>query len=373
LAALNAGLQPNAQMLDAPITLPPIGGGGYAYSWAPKNYDGRFSGMLTLRAALENSKNLVTAGLLYGGIKDDPKDSLDEVCRIAKDAQLYPRCERFYPFVLGTQPVRLLDLAGFYAAIANEGLRPTPHLISSITKNGAVVYRAAPSLTPLANVDRAAVFQLRTMLQGVLARGTARPIAHHAPYVGGKTGTSDDENDAWFVGFSNDVTIAVWVGYDNARHRRTLGRGNTGGKVAVPIFDAILQAAWKDVAPKVALGPPSKAIGQRLVERQVDAVTGDPAQQTNGAITEYLRADRLGADRFKMTRRDQADPSRSFFDQLFMPRPGPLPERPREQDQPGVAGGGLWGTPSHRNTTGAGSSWRPPPARAPDGLWGRPR
>ena len=73
------------------------------------------------------------------------------------------------------------------------------------------------------------------MLQGVLQRGTARGIAHLAPYVAGKTGTSDDENDAWFVGFTNDVTVAVWVGYDNADgKRRTLGGGQTGGSVAHP-------------------------------------------------------------------------------------------------------------------------------------------
>ena len=80
------------------------------------------------------------------------------------------------------------------------------------------------------SVGRAAFYQLKTMLQGVLTRGTARAIAGLAPYVAGKTGTSDEENDAWFVGFTNDVTVAVWIGYDNADGtRRTLGRGATGG------------------------------------------------------------------------------------------------------------------------------------------------
>ena len=76
--------------------------------------------------------------------------------------------------------------------------------------------------------------------------------------MAGKTGTSDDENDAWFVGFSNEVTVAVWVGYDNAGgKRRTLGGGATGGHTAVPIFEPIMQAAWAHVAPKTALAPPS--------------------------------------------------------------------------------------------------------------------
>jgi len=79
---------------------------------------------------------------------------------------------------------------------------------------------------------------MKLIVQGVLARGTARSIANLSPYVAGKTGTSDEENDAWFVGFTNDVTVAVWIGYDNADgKRRTLGGGSTGGSVAVPIFE----------------------------------------------------------------------------------------------------------------------------------------
>ena len=109
---------------------------------------------------------------------------------------------------------------------------------------------------------RAAFYQLKTMLQGVLERGTARSLKALAPYAAGKTGTSDNENDAWFVGFTNDVTVAVWVGHDNADgKRRTLGRGQTGGKVAAPIFQSILQAAWEHHAPKAPLEPAIAAGG----------------------------------------------------------------------------------------------------------------
>ena len=103
------------------------------------------------------------------------------------------------------------------------------------------------------------------MMQGVLARGTARAIAGLAPYVAGKTGTTDNENDAWFVGFTNEVTVAVWVGYDNADgKRRTLGGGATGGHTAVPIFEPIMQAVWAHVAPKTVLAPPSAEAKRRL-------------------------------------------------------------------------------------------------------------
>ena len=162
--------------------------------------------------------------------------------------------------------MRPIDLAAFYAAIANEGLRPAPYAIESIERNGVAVYRHdRKSSTTVASVDRAAFYQLKTMMQGVLARGTAHAISGLAPYVAGKTGTSDDENDAWFVGFTNDVTVAVWLGYDNATgKRRTLGSGATGGGVAVPIFEPIIQAVWANVAPKAALSPPSPEAKRQL-------------------------------------------------------------------------------------------------------------
>jgi membrane peptidoglycan carboxypeptidase len=165
-----------------------------------------------------------------GGIEDKPEASLDRLCQLALEAQIYRECLHYYPFVLGAEPVRPVDLAAFFATIANEGLRPAPHVIDSLERDGTVIYRHnSASPARISSVDRAAFYQLKTMMQGVLARGTAQSIADLAPYVAGKTGTSDDENDAWFVGFTNEVTVAVWIGYDNANgKRRTLGGGATG-------------------------------------------------------------------------------------------------------------------------------------------------
>jgi len=279
LAALGAGLQPNTLVLDEPITFAPIGNAAFARErdyWSPRNYDRGSSGVVTLRRALENSKNRVTARLLDGGIKDSPEKSLERVCEVAMEAQLYGECVRYYPFVLGAQPVRMVDLAAFYAAVANEGARPSPHAIDSIEQNGLVVYRHEMKPAGIGSADPAAFYQLKTMLQGVVERGTARPIRHLAPYVGGKTGTSENENDAWFVGFSNEVTIAVWVGYDNAGDkRRTLGSGETGAKVAVPIFESIMQAVWSEYAPRTLLSPPSSQARTQLVDLPVDLTTGD--------------------------------------------------------------------------------------------------
>ncbi|MBV9969900.1 MAG: hypothetical protein JO228_07945, partial [Xanthobacteraceae bacterium] len=151
--------------------------------------------------------------------------------------------------------------------IANEGVRPTPHVIDSIERDGHAVYRydANAGTTRIKSVDQVAFYQLKTMMQGVLARGTARALAEFSPSVAGKTGTSDDENDAWFVGFSNEVTVAVWIGYDNAgSKRRTLGGGATGGGVAVPIFEPVMRAVWNEVTPRTALAPPSPEAKRHL-------------------------------------------------------------------------------------------------------------
>jgi membrane carboxypeptidase/penicillin-binding protein len=278
LAALNGGLQPNTLVDDAPVTYPPIGGVN-AYTrdtdyWSPHNYDGGSSGTITIRRALEMSKNLVTARLLDGGISSEPSQSLDRICQLAIEAHVYSKCERYYPFVLGAQPVRPVDLAGFYAAIANEGKRPTPHVIESISKDGSEVYKADENLRQLATVDPAAIFQLRTFLQGVVARGTAARMSSLSNFIGGKTGTSDDFNDAWFAGFSNDVTVVVWVGYDNARGKRTLGGGQTGGKVAIPIFEPIMKASWADIAPQAVLSKPSPEAARHLVQLPIDLHSG---------------------------------------------------------------------------------------------------
>jgi membrane carboxypeptidase/penicillin-binding protein len=300
LAALGAGLQPNTLVLDAPMTFPPIGNPLYAQAkdyWTPKNYDGGASGYVTLRYGLEHSKNLVTARLLDGGVAALPEDSLDRICALAMEVQLYPDCVRYYPFILGAQPVRLIDLVTFYATIANEGMRPTPYAIESVMRGNDYVYRAKPgALTRIGSADGVAFYQLKTILQGVLERGTGRSIRHLAPFVAGKTGTSDNENDAWFVGFTNDVTVGVWVGFDNADgKRRTLGPGQTGSRVAIPIFAPIMNAVWEHVAPRVALGPPSPGTRVRLAAIPVDARTGEqlPPGSPN-AVIEYFRLDGAG-------------------------------------------------------------------------------
>ena len=168
-----------------------------------------------------------------------------------------------------------------------------PYAIDSIEQNGRAVYKHQPGApVMMAGGDRAAFYQLRTILEGVVERGTAASMRHLAHYVGGKTGTTDNENDAWFVGFTSDVTVAVWVGYDNARGKQTLGRGSTGGHTAVPIVEPIIQATWNTVAPKTLLPPPSPEAARHLKALPIDFASGQKlAASTRGGFTEYFKLD----------------------------------------------------------------------------------
>jgi membrane carboxypeptidase/penicillin-binding protein len=312
LTALQKGLQPNTLIPDEPLTLPPIGSRGIgAYDtgvisraftsareedyWTPRNAGYTTGGLYTLRRGLENSVNIVTAHLLDGGIETDPEKSLDDVCATAVAAKIYTECVRYYPFVLGAQPVRMIDLAAFYAAVANEGTRPQPHAIDSIEVDGQTVYQYpnTPAPTLGAAADHTSFYQLKTILQGVVARGTARAIGGLSPYVAGKTGTTEDSVDGWFIGFTNDVTIAVWVGYDNGDgKRRSLGSTETGARLALPIFEPILNAIWsRNIAPKALLSGPSPEAQAHLIDLPIDYMSGQ--RVSRGGFIEHFR---LGED-----------------------------------------------------------------------------
>jgi len=387
LAALQEGLQPNTLVLDMPVTLPPVGGESTRESdyWSPKNYEGGTTGVTTLRRALENSRNLVTARLLDGGIENDPEQSLDRVCHIAVEAHVYSDCVRYYPFVLGAQPARLIDLAAFYAAIANEGARPAPYTVESIEQNGRVVYQhPATPLTWIGSVDRVSFYQVKSMLQGVVERGTAYPIHQLAPYVAGKTGTTENENDTWFIGFTNDVTVAVWVGYDNANNkRRTLGAGQTGAKVAIPIFTPIIQAVWDNYAPKTVLSPPSPDAERQIAALPIDLNSGD--RLAGGpAFTEYFRLDTAGRiedTQYRLVPREEAyayrdretgedgEVSGGWYsdndDRPFGPFPWPSQSRAEPPRFRGLFGEPRWWDDDPRD--------RQPQRRDPDYFWGNQR
>jgi membrane peptidoglycan carboxypeptidase len=145
----------------------------------------------------------------------------------------------------------------------------------------------------------------------VVARGTASAISPLSPYVAGKTGTTEDAVDGWFVGFTNDVTVAVWVGYDNGDgKRRSLGSNATGARVALPIFQPIIETVWAEgIAPKAPLSGPSREAQRHLIDLPIDYASGDQVNGGGGNFLEHFRrADNGGINdtRYQIVSRDDA-------------------------------------------------------------------
>ncbi len=333
LTALQKGLQPNTLVPDEPITLPPIGSAqrrratsssaNTAASRARKTF-GRRATPITARAACSpcggdwrirsTSSPRICSTAASTRI---PRRSLDDVCATAVAAKIYPDCIRYYPFVLGAQPVRMIDLAAFYAAVANEGARPQPHGIDfdrAERPDGLSISerrRCRSSALPTAP----SFYQLKTMLQGVVARGTARAIGALSPYVAGKTGTTEDAVDGWFIGFTNDVTIAVWVGYDNGDgKRRSLGSTRPARAWRCRSSSrSSRQFGPNGIAPKAPLAGPSPEARRYLVDLPIDYMTGNRVNGGQGFIEHF----RLGADgrfdetQYELVSRESADDARN--------------------------------------------------------------
>ena len=371
LTALQSGLQPNTLVSDEPITLAPIGSGGAGgsiiarelggiireeYFWSPRNADNGIGGMFTMRRGLENSVNVVTAHLLDGGISADPEKSLNDVCATAVAAKIYKDCVRYYPFVLGAQPERMIDLAAFYAAVANEGALPRPHAIESIEMDGQTAFQYPNTPLPfIGAADRTSFYQLKTMLQGVVARGTAHAIGSLSPYVAGKTGTTEDAIDGWFVGFTNDVTIAVWVGYDNGDgKRRSLGTTATGARVALPIFEPILHAVWaQGIAPRAPLNGPSPEAKRHLVDLPIDYMSGSRINGGAGqAFVEHFRVEidgKVNETQYQLVSRQDPNASRNPEPETD---PGWGPWGGRNAGPEAEQGWGAWGGGSQCRAAG---------------------
>jgi penicillin-binding protein 1A len=281
LTALEHGISPSQRFLDAPFVLNLAGGG----SWRPGNYEGTFNGPTPLRVALEQSLNLVT-------IRVADAVGMAAVAETAKAFHVVDNLPLVLPAALGAADTTVLRQAGAYASLDEYGREVLPSFIDSVQdSNGHVIWHAGgptcptcatdadpTAVPPLADArpqiaDPQSVFQLITMMQGVVTRGTGtlagaglgRPIA-------GKTGTSQDFNDAWFVGFTPDLVTAVWVGFDQPQ---SLGENNTGGVIAGPIWHDFMAAALRD-RPKLTFPVP-------------DGMTLAPWDSGTGTVTDAFK------------------------------------------------------------------------------------
>jgi penicillin-binding protein 1A len=245
-AAVDAGRTPADPIVDLPASFEdPQTHAVYA----PKNYKNDYHGRITLRRALETSANVSAVKLLLD-IGYDPVISLARRLGIRADLRPYPS------LALGAFETTLLDLTSAYGAFANGGLRLEPHLVREVLdREGRSMRRTEPQATEALRPESAYV--LTHLMEGVITDGTGAAAASLGRPLAGKTGTTDDNTDAWFVGYSPDLVVGVWVGYDV---KRSLGSRETGAQAALPIWKAFMEEALRGSAAHPFPQPPGVAI-----------------------------------------------------------------------------------------------------------------
>ncbi len=278
LAALERGLSPSTIIYDSPFSISLGWGLGI---WRPNNWDKKFMGAMTLRRAFELSRNLATIRLTHERV------GMKNVVDLVKRFNIVDDMPNQLAMVLGAGETTLMKLTAGFAMIANGGKRVTPTLLDRVQdRNGKTLlvnksrfcqdcdkYTAESEMLP-GIVDTAeqvtdpgSAYQILSFLQGVIERGTGRKLQDLGRPIAGKTGTTNDYRDAWFVGFTPDLVVGVYVGYDTPQ---SLGDKQYGAVVALPIFHEFMQEALKD-RPAIPFRVPK---GVRLV--RVNADTGRP-------------------------------------------------------------------------------------------------
>jgi penicillin-binding protein 1A len=261
-AALEAGFTPSTLVLDAPLVVDL----GEAGEWKPRNITNRFYGWVPLRKALEQSYNLAA-------IRVGQQVGLSRIEDVAVRLGIYDSMPRELAMILGAEETTLMRMAIAFACFVNGGKKVNPVLIDRIqNRHGKTVYKADArdcsgcenetwlgQLPPNLEDDRKQVlnpvvaYQMTSLLEGVVNKGTGKRAAVPGYSVAGKTGTTNNYFDTWFIGFSPDLVVGVMVGFDNPK---SLGRFQTGGSLAAPIFQNFMQEALKN-KPKIPFRTPS--------------------------------------------------------------------------------------------------------------------
>ena len=251
--ALDNGYTPSSTIMDAPFVLD-MGPGQAA--WAPSNYDGKSGGLRTLRYGVEHSKNLMTVRLAN-------EVGMPAISEYARRFGVYDDLLPLLSMSLGAGETTVMRMTAAYSMFANGGRRIKPTLIDQIQdRNGRTIYRhddrkctscdaekwdggAAPKLTENREqvLDPLTAYQMTSILEGVVQRGTAQSVKAVGKPLAGKTGTTNDAKDVWFVGFSPDLAVGVFLGYDQPK---SLGNAATAGQYAAPVFRDFMQMALKD-------------------------------------------------------------------------------------------------------------------------------
>jgi penicillin-binding protein 1A len=230
---IDKGASPNDTILDEPVTFE-TGSGPYS----PHNYDEKFEGIITLRRALAQSRNIPALKLAN---KVGIKSVIEYAERFGITAKLPP----YLPVALGSAEITLIEQTSAYSVFPNDGVRVTPHYITKVTDyEGRVLEEDYPEVKDVISARTARV--MTSMLREVVLHGTGIAAAKLPFPVAGKTGTTNDFTDAWFVGFSPSMTCGVWIGFDE---KRSLGSKETGARAALPIWMNFMNAAMAGKDP----------------------------------------------------------------------------------------------------------------------------
>ncbi len=221
-AALTQGWASQSSIDDSPLSIT----GRNGRSWSPKNYSGKYHGQTTLADALAHSLNAATVRLMQ-------QVGYKEVHRIARKAGFTCKLPPDLSLALGAADVSLLELTAAYTPFAGDGSFTEPSFISKIVSADRTVILPERKRTKQTVASSQVMGQMRTMLQGVVTSGTGRKVADVPGVRGGKTGTSDNNRDAWFVGYDARYTTGIWVGND---HNQSMGNQESGGSTAAPIW-----------------------------------------------------------------------------------------------------------------------------------------
>ena len=305
-AALEKGFTPATIINDAPFFVPAEKAGGDA--WEPKNYDGKFEGPMRLRVALAKSKNLVTIRVLQA---IGPQYAQDYIARFGFDPKLHPA---YLTMGLGAGSATPMQMATAYSVFANGGYRITPYLITKITdSHGATVSEARPALAGRdaeRAIDPRNAFIMQTLLRDVITSGTAtRALELKRKDLAGKTGTTNENVDAWFCGFNTAQVGIAWIGYDQPR---TLGNNETGSAAALPIWITYMQRALKGV-PEAVPDPPTGVVSLRI--NPETGLRDDTSRLSDWFLAEFTP--RMQMDALAPAAMPGAAPSRDVRDQLF--------------------------------------------------------
>jgi penicillin-binding protein 1A len=227
-AAIDRGFTPVSMLADEPVSYE---AGPNQPPYRPLNYDRKFEGPVTLRHAIEDSRNIPA-------VKTMAELGPDQVVAYARRFGFQGEYPPYLSVALGAAEATLVEMTSAYSAFANQGVRMAPYAVVSIAdREGNVLEEHRPEPREAIRADTA--FVMTHLLEGVIQRGTARAAAGLEWPLAGKTGTMDDYTDAWFVGFDPDLTVGVWVGYDE---KKPIGPGETGASAALPVWMDFMRA-----------------------------------------------------------------------------------------------------------------------------------